>query len=382
MTVRSRHARRWFLAVVVVVLGVPAVAIAQSQLLGGKFRTGNEVVIPAGEEVSGDLYASAGTVRIEGTVQGDLVATAATVTVAGEVGGDVIAGAGNVEISGQVGGDVRAGAGRVSVDGSIGEDLVVGAGTLTISSNGEVGEDLVFGTGSTTLAGRVVGDVLGSTGTYDRTGEIGGTEDVRINEGTVREAPSAGDRVLDAVRRFVVLLVIGTLLLWIAPWSIDGPAAVIRSRPWASLGIGLLGLVGIVAAFIGIVLGMIVLSLLFGLVTLGELVALTVFTGIVAIVVLSFLVYLVIGYLAHLVVAMWVGRLAFRGDSRGQRWAALALGVLVVVVLTSIPVAGGWLGFLIVVFGLGAILIGLNAIRRRRSATPLPPPPQPTMQAP
>ena len=381
MTDHTRHARRWILAVVLVVLGVPAVALAQDQLLGGKFRTGNEVVIPADEEVSGDLYASGGQIRIEGTVQGDLVATAGTVSVTGEVGGDVIAGGGTVEISGEVGGDVRAGAGTVTVDGSIGEDLLVGAGTLTVSSGGEIGEDLVFGTGSTTLAGRVVGDVLGSTGGYDRTGEIGGTEDVRIDEGGVLEEPTAADRVLDAVRRFVVLLVIGTLLLGIAPSVVERPAAALRGRPWASLGIGAIGIVGIVAAFFAIILAMIVLSLLFGLITLGELVGLIVFTGIVALVLLVFLVYVVFAYLAHLVVAMWLGRLAFGGESRGQRWAALALGVFVVVVLTSLPAVGGWLGFLIVLFGLGAILIALNSLRRRPTETPLPPPPQPTMQA-
>ena len=375
--------RRWVVGVVLLVLGVPAVALAQDQLLGGKFRTGDEVVIPSGETVTGDLYASAGTVRIEGTVEGDLVATGGRVTVSGEVGGDVIAGAGSVTITGQVAGDVRVGSGQVTIDGSVGEDLLVGSGALTISSSGEVGEDLVFGTGSTTLAGRVEGNVLGSTGSYERTGEVGGTEDVQISRGKEPAEPeTAGDRVLDAVKRFIVLLAVGALLLWLVPWSVEGPAAALRRRPWASLLFGLLGLIGIVVAFFAIILAMILLSLLFGLVGLGELVGLVVFTGIVAIVLLIFLVYLTFAFLAHLVVAMVLGRLAFRGDTRGQRWAALALGVFVVVVLTSIPVVGGWLGFLIVVFGLGAILIGLNSLRRRAPATALPPPPQPTMQTP
>lgn len=374
---------RSVLLVALLVLAIPAVALAQDQLLGGKFRTGDEVVIPSGETVAGDLYASAGTVRIDGTVEGDLVATGGQVTVAGEVGGDVIAGAGTVTITGRVAGDVRAGAGQVTVDGSIGEDLLVGSGALTISSTGEIGEDLVFGTGNTTLDGRVVGNVLGSTGRYDRAGEVGGTEDVRISRGREPAAPeTAGDRVLDAVKRFVVLLAVGALLLWLAPWSVKGPAAALRRRPWASLGIGLLGLIGIVVAFFAIVLAMVLLSLLFGLITLGELVGLAVFTGIVAIVLLLFLVYLTFSFLTHLVVALTLGRLAVRGDTRGQRWAALAVGILVVVVLTSIPAVGGWVGFLIVVFGLGAILIGLNSLRRPAPATALPPPPQPTMQTP
>jgi hypothetical protein len=71
-TVRQR---RWAITIALVVLGIPAIALAQQQVLGGKFRAGDEVVVPAGETVSGDLFASGGTVRIDGSVEGDLVAS-------------------------------------------------------------------------------------------------------------------------------------------------------------------------------------------------------------------------------------------------------------------------------------------------------------------
>jgi hypothetical protein len=47
---------------------------------------------------------------------------------------------------------------------------------------------------------------------------------------------------------------------------------------------------------------------------------------------------------------------------------ALALGVLVVVLVVSIPVAGGWLEALLVLLGLGALL--LTARSGRRTITP------------
>jgi cytoskeletal protein CcmA (bactofilin family) len=376
-TSASRRIRRGLILLVLLVLAVPAVALAQQRLLAGKFRSGREVVVPRGETVSGDLYASGGSVRIDGSVEGDLVATGGQIEVTGDVGGDLIAGAGSVDISGRVEGDVRAGAGQVTVSGSVGEDLLVGAGQLSISSAGTVGEDLVFGTGRTTLDGRVEGDVLGSTGNYVRHGTVGGSEDVTISR-RGRAAPSAGDRVLDAIRRFVSLLVIGALLLWLAPWSIEGPAATLRRRPWVSLGFGALAIVGAFVAVFAIILAMILLLFLFGLLSLGDLAALTVFTGVGGLVLLFFLLYVVLAFLAPLAVASVIGRLVFGGDARGQRWGALALGVLVVVVLSSLPVVGGWFGFVIVLFGLGAIVVTIGTLRTRTEPPPAPPPTPPT----
>ena len=378
---RSGRRRRLFTIVLLSVLAIPAVALAQQRLLGGKFRSGREVVVPRGETVSGDLYASAGTVRIEGSVDGDLVATGGQVEITGDVGGDLIAGAGSVDVSGRVDGDVRAGAGQVTIPGAVGEDLLAGAGQLSISSGGTIGEDLVFGTGRTTLDGRVEGDVLGSTGNYVRNGTVGGSEDVTISRRGAA-APSAGDRVLDAIRRFVSLLAVGAVLLWLAPWSLEGPAAALRRRPWISLGLGILALVGAILAVIAIILAMILLLFLFGLLGLGDLSALTVFTGVGGLVLLFFLLYVALGFLAHLVVALVVGRLVFREAGSGQRWAPLALGVLVVVVLTSLPAVGGWFGFVIVLLGLGAIVVALGSARRRTPPAPAPPPAPPPAPSP
>jgi hypothetical protein len=83
---------------------------AQETELGGKLRSGDQVVVPAGETIEGDLYASGGLVRVEGRVEGDLLAAAGQ-QVAGQVTGDVMAAGGSIDVSGRVGGDVRAAGG-------------------------------------------------------------------------------------------------------------------------------------------------------------------------------------------------------------------------------------------------------------------------------
>ena len=177
-----RHPIRFLTAMaacVALLATLTGVAIAQG-VLGEKFRSGDTVTVAAGETVSNDLYAFAGTVRVDGTVDGDLVASGGLIDVTGTVTGDVLAAGGSVNITGTVGGDTRIAGGTLSVGGAIKEDLLATGGQLTVTSSGTVGEDLIAGTGRLTIDGAVTGDVLARAGTYTKTGTIGGTEDVTI----------------------------------------------------------------------------------------------------------------------------------------------------------------------------------------------------------
>ena len=364
---RSRRSRALWLGGIglLVVIGA-SVAIAQETRLGGKVRGGDEIVVLPSETVSGDLYAAGGQVRIEGTVDGDLVAMSGQVDVSGEVTGDVVSASGNVDILGQVGGDVRAGAGQVRISGSVGEDVFAGAGQLTVTSSGRIGEDLIFGTGQTTMDGRVEGDVLGGTGQYTRRGTIGGSEDVTVAR--ERRELTVGDRLLAGLRRFVSLFLVAALILWIAPRLIDGAAEKLRARPLASLGIGVLGVVGFVVLVVGLILVAVLLSIGLGLVRLGDVVGLTIFGTTVLLMVLAFAVYVVAAFAAQAAVGLALGRLATGASPGARRWTALVLGVVVVVLLTSLPAVGGWLAFVIALFGLGAVI--MEFWPRRRAAQP------------
>jgi hypothetical protein len=70
-------------------------------------------------------------------------------------------------------------------------------------------------------------------------------------------------------------------------------------------------------------------------------------------------VVLAVAFAAPATVGLVLGRLLVRGDGRSvlSRLGPLALGVLVVVLVAAIPVAGGWLEALLVLLGLGALLL-------------------------
>jgi cytoskeletal protein CcmA (bactofilin family) len=350
-------------------------AATQQTELGGKVRrAGRQVVVPAGETVQGDLIASAGTVRIDGRVDGDLVASGGTVTVAGTVTGDALVAAGSTTISGQVDGDLRVGAGQARIEGRVNEDVLLGAGQATVASGSQIGGDLIFGTGRMQMDGAVAGSVLGSTGDYTRGGSVGDSERVNLAEpaGEQRE-PTLADRLLDVVRRYVSLLVIGVLLVWLLPRLVRGAADSARRRILPSLGFGVLGFIGVIIGLVLLLLVTILVAVVLGLLSLGSLTGVTVFGGLLVAAIVVFLFVLAIAFAAQAVVGLALGRLVVRGEghSFGSTLGALAVGLLVVVLVAAIPVVGGWLEALLVLVGLGALLLMARPGRRRRQVEPM-----------
>ena len=361
-----------FLAVVLTSLSAPAAA--QQTELGGKVRrSGREVVIGATETVQGDLIASAGTVRVAGRVDGDLVATGRQVIVAGTVTGDVLAAAGSTTITGQVDGDLRAGTGQARIEGRVGEDVLLGAGQATVASGSRIGGDLIFATGRMQLDGAVAGSILGSTGNYARDGSVGGSERVNLQQPEERPEPTLADRAVDGLRRYVSILAVGVLGLWLLPGMVRGAAGAARARPLVSLGVGFLGFIAVIVA-LGLLLFVTVLvAVVLGLLGLGSLTGVTVFGGLLVAAVIVFLLVLAVGFVAQATVGLALGRLVLRGEGRSfpRGLGALALGVLVVVLVAAIPIVGGFLEGLLVLLGLGALLLMGPPGSRRPVAEPV-----------
>jgi cytoskeletal protein CcmA (bactofilin family) len=350
-----------------------ATVLAQDGALGGKFLGGDAVVVPAGETIPHDLYAFAGTVTVNGTVEGDLVAAGGNVAVNGTVEGDVIAAGGTVVVGGTVEGDLRAAGGQLTVGGSVTEDAVVAAGQLSVGATGRVGEDLVFTAGEASLDGAVAGNVEGSAGEYARSGTIGGSEQVEIDDGGGEPAePRAVDIAADAIRHFLVVLAVGALALWVAPAFTRASEAEVRQRPLYAFGAGLLALVGCIVLIVAVVVVVILLAIIFGALGFGSLVAIDLIAGILGISALVLLLVVVAAFVVDALVGLALGRLLGRtfASDRRRELAILALGAALVVLATYIPVGGALVKFVVACLGLGALLLTLNGLRRRPVGPP------------
>ena len=370
-----RHPNRLFLAAaagVALLAILTGIALAQGAI-SEKLRSGEAVTVAAGETVSNDLYAFAGTVRVDGTVDGDLVASGGLVDITGTVTGDVLAAGGSVNITGTVGGDARIAGGTLTIGGAITEDLLAAGGQLTVTSTGTVGEDLIAGTGQLTIDGVVTGNVLARTGTYSKTGTIGGTEDVTLTSrdgepvepGQPGAAPTPTQLIIDAVRHFLVVVVIGALLIWFAPRAYAATKTALRQRPLPSAGWGIVAIIGFVVLLIVTLILTILLAIVFGLLGFSDLVGIDILGGIIAIVGASLAFAVVTGYVTDALVGVALASLVMRGEnaSRWRELAVLAAGAAVVVILSSLPIVGPWIKLVVVLLGLGAILIAWRGSR-------------------
>lgn len=388
-------------------------ACAEAQAARSAFRAGETVVVAAGETIDGDLYATGGSVTVNGTVRGDVYAGAGNVVVNGRVGGDLVAGAGQVTIGGpvdgsvivgagqltvsgpiardlvvgagqvtvseRIGGDLRAGAGALFVSGRVGEDVVAGSGVLELARGSEVGGDLVLDGGRASVAGAVRGSILGRAESYQRSGTVGGREQVTI---TPREAgPVQGptDRFAERARLLVTLALLGLLLLWVAPGTVRVPARRVRQDPLRSLGWGVLAWVGFVFGLVLFTVAWVLLAIGLGVATLGGLVAAVVTSGLLIDAAGVLALVLSAAFLAWIVVGLALGELALARltPAREQNaFIAFLVGIVVLVIVASLPVLDVLVTIAVLLAGVGVLgWSAYDALRAPRLADTEPAPP-------
>jgi hypothetical protein len=350
-----------------------ATVLGQEAALEGKLLGGDIVAVGAGETIPHDLYAFGGTVTVDGTVEGDLVVAGGQVSINGTVRGDVLAAGGTVTVGGTVEGDLRAASGQLTVGGNVTEDAFLAGGQFSLSSGARVGEDLAFAAGQARLDGAVAGSVVGSAGEYARSGTIGGSEEVTVDPGDAEPAtPRTVDLVADAIRHFLVVLGVGALALWVAPALMRASEAEVRRRPVFAFGAGLLVLVGCLVLIIAVFVLVVLSAIILGALGFGSLAAIDVIAGILGISALLLLLVVVAAFLVDALVGLAIGRLVGRtfATDRWRELAILALGAAIVVLASYLPVAGGFVKFVVVCVGLGALLLTLNGLRRSQRVEP------------
>ncbi|HEY4607190.1 MAG TPA: polymer-forming cytoskeletal protein, partial [Acidimicrobiia bacterium] len=144
------------------------------------------VIIPEGETVEGDLYATGVRVIIEGVVDGDLIAFAAEeITISGEVTGSVLAAAPTVTVTGGVGESLRVSTGSLTLEGTISSDLVVASLGVKVDAGSEVSGDALIWALDLKTEGTIGANLEGSQRTLEIEGAIGGDVDVSVTRLTV-----------------------------------------------------------------------------------------------------------------------------------------------------------------------------------------------------
>ncbi|MFB6104021.1 MAG: polymer-forming cytoskeletal protein [Halobacteriaceae archaeon] len=333
----------------IVLATVPGLAAAET-------RAGGTIVVEEGTTVDG-LQVMGGSVVVRGTVDGSIQGLAGSVVIAdtGHVTGNVEVATGSLTIAGTVDGSVEAAAGSVTIEETavIGGAVRVGAESLTIA--GTVQGTVEAGVQTLRLTGSAVvnGDVRHGTETSvvteqgaTVTGQVVAVDDLHVNVGigpvTIPQIASWAVTLYGAVLLFIV----GAIMLAAFPRFTDGVADRVATAPLRTAGVGLAGLVGVLAAVIALVITIIGIPIALLLVFLF---------------VLAVIAAVVLGQYA---IGAWTLSLA----EVDNRWAALLVGIVFVSILSRIPYVGWLVDLTVFALGFGALLLALRGAYRNRGS--------------
>ena len=405
--------------------GGDEVIIGPDEVIGDDLYVGAGTIIIEGI-IEGDLIASGGEIVINGVVEEDFWGAAGYITINGEVRGDVRMAGGTLALGpyAQIGDDVlAAGYSFEAADGStIGGSLFWGGYQAKLA--GDVEEDFNGGMGALEITGVIKGNVVVEVGEPDpdfeqalpllktwmpapmmapgfrvaEEAEIGGrlvytsgsegeiAPEAEITGGIVYQTPVpppvekkeveeltpeqlARNWSLDQLRRFIALLMTGLILLWVVPGPMREAATALQTRPWGSLGWGILVIIFVCIAVPSIAFLVIVLDVILGLLGFGGLVISITGLGLLANAAIIGGFLIVAGYITKVVFSFLVGRMILeriQGSWGTGRFWPLVIGVVLFTIVRAVPYLGWFFGLIVTLLGLGALwLMAWEVIRRR-----------------
>lgn len=348
-----------------------------------EIRKGDRITIAKDEVVPSDLYVVGGQIRIGGTIKGDLVVAGGDVEVTGHIEGDMLSASGHVRMTGQVDGNIRGYAGNITINGKVGRNVMTFGGDVNIDHDAAIAGSVTTGSGRLSLDGHVGRDLLAFAGQANLSGTILGSAKIRGGElnidssadmrGSVdfegdREPQVSAQARLASPVRFVkrttgpnyanphyyiwqviwmaAFILFGLVLYSLMP-KFSHEAVRSAEQYGAAAGLGVLVLFGVpIAACIACVT---VVGLFIGVSTL--------------------FVWWASVYFAQVVVGTVVGQWLMGRTS--EFWPVvgrMAVGVVIVRLCTTIPNVGGWVKFVAILWGIGAISL---AVFRRFQPVPV-----------
>jgi len=269
-------------------------------------------------------------INISGRVGGDVLAGCGRLNIAGtgEIGGDLLIGADVARIDGHIEGDIKGGGSEVIISNGVNGDIELEVESLTILSTASIGGDLTYS--SAEEADIQSGAQITGATTHN-------VPEVREDgAGMFPFAPFSG--LLAKLTSFLMAFVAGLILIFVAPRRLTSIVDAIGSRPGPSAGWG--ALVVLVTPIAALLVCVTIIGISAGVIALA--------------------LYGIGLYLAQIPVGLFIGRWIigrFRAvESKGAMVGALAVGLVILKLLSLIPYFGFVVGFVVALFGLGAVV--------------------------
>lgn len=327
--------------------------IAQNETINDDLLIGSKTANLDGT-VNGDVFIGSETANINGIINGNLHIGAGSVILKGQVKGNVYIGSGNVTITEStingsllvgggtisvddktiITGSIFIAGGNISIDSEIGRNVYIGAKNIDIKENTKIGMDLYYLFNDQANEVNISDKAIITGNTYKTDYQIPQKQNTQIS----KKQLAAVKPVLN-IFSLISALIIGFLYLKFLRKHITETSAIIFKNFWKSLGIGLLIILTIFPAV------MILLVTVVGIPLIG----------------LLFLIISLFIFLSKFIVSLALSNLLshkFKWNLKDNYWA-FALGLIIIYLVKSIPVIGGFASFIITILGLGALTLNL-----------------------
>lgn len=375
-------------------LSILALSLAITPVLAkktGKDKTSNMVYVGPNQTINGNLFKAGNTVEIAGTVNGDLFVAGNMVNITGKIEGDVFAAGSMVKINADIGGSIRTLGSNIEISGQVGRSILAAGGNVIINQGTQVGwgstlaggnveirgrmnRNAEVGAGNLVIAGEIAGDLKAKIGDQKNQGQLtlfptaivrgnldytsAGKADIRSGAqitGQVTHHPykaeahskfKFGKTLLFRLLGFswlianliylFGLLIIGLVLVGCAPKAAEKVNDLMLTKFWPNLGWGIVWF--IITPIICFLLMLTLIGIPLALIGLA--------------------LYLVSLCIVKVYAGITLGKSILKafGSKNPNLFWSMILGVIVLVILISIPIIGWIIALILTWWGLGALV--------------------------
>ncbi|MEI6222519.1 MAG: polymer-forming cytoskeletal protein [bacterium] len=347
-------------------------------------KAGESVNLAQNETIEKDFIAAGQTITIDGTVKGDVYAAGQTIIVNGTVMGDLIAAGQTIIVKGKVGEDARLAASEIQITGEIVRDAALAAATIT--QTGSIGGDAFVAGSSFTQNGPIKGNAVITGDKVALSNTIEGKTDVRAAQITIASSAVFKDTLYYSTQQTPTIATGASIASQEQiPWPEKNSKETEDVRQVAEKakgGIFTFLLVLRILGFLGSLLVGVVLIALFkkqilaavpktvgeGFIDLGIgavvfaappilfLILLFTVIGIPLLIIAGLLWLLLVilaGTAASIILGTKIVQAVFKKDNL---YFGLLTGAVILLILKSIPVIGGFCSLAVLFYGIGAII--------------------------
>jgi len=394
----NNRRKLWFVMLCLILLlafGMPSQGNAQGIFFGDS--------IQSGQVIDQNLILNGTEVIIDGTVNGDVIAFGSTVTVNGTVNGTLVTGGETVIINGDVTGNVIAGAVTLELGdaGKVDRDLYFAGARLTLPEGSLIQRDLFLVSLEAQLSGEIDRNIQAIIGPLqvaqwifnpfkERISIIGTIQPESIvqikspglaglgagvispsgfwlvdehpgyQQGSQIDTVKLREWGIALLRNLIALLIMGLIGIWLLPAPFNWATEKIRQSPWQMAFSGIKFYLG--GWFIAILALLLVLALaiFFYSISLPNLGFILGALGTFGVGLWVSVFWLAITYVSKILVALLAGKLLLQRFGRqnppSNLWSLL-LGIVLYVLVASIPYLGWVVATVVTFLGLGALWV-------------------------